>query len=173
MRDEWREHPSFPGYLFSLEGKAARRLQSGKLRILSGCSCGAGYRAISAAIGGNRYRRIYIHRGVCELFNGSCPPGLECRHINGNMHDNRAANLQWGTPAENTSDKKRHGTVTKGEKNGGAKLTSEEVFDMRKLRAELGVTFRSLAIRFGVSTMTAYRATVGHTWNLKTFTRPL
>lgn len=165
MQEQWKEHPTLRGYYFSSEGRAARKLKTGLLRILVGCECGRGYRAISAALGGGKYARVYIHRGVCELFNGKCPAGMECRHLNGDMNDNRAENLAWGTPTENNADKHRHGTVTKGELNGRAKLTANAVQEMRSLRAAAGITYKELAARFGVSTMTAYRATVGQTWN--------
>lgn len=164
MNEEWREHTAFRGYLFSSAGRAARRLKNGSLRILIGCQSGRGYRAISAAVGDGKYVRVYIHRGVCELFNGSPADGMECRHLNGDMHDNRAENLQWGTAAENNADKMLHGTVTKGERNGGAKLTVPDVLAMRNLRKHSGESYRRIAEMFGISTMTAYRAIVGDTW---------
>ena len=165
MTEDWREHPELPGYLFSSAGRAARRLKNGSLRILVGCACGRGYRAISAAVGDGQYKRVYIHRGVCHLFHGAPAEGMECRHINGDMHDNRAENLQWGTPAENSADKRRHGTVTKGELNGAAKLTRAQVEEMRNRRKALGIPFKQLAVEYGVSTMTAYRAAVRKSWN--------
>jgi hypothetical protein len=157
--------PQFPEYSFSSLGRARRLLKNGTHRLLRGCECGRGYRAISVAVGDKTYQRIYIHRGVCTLFNGPCPDGMECRHLNGDMTDNRALNLAWGTPGENNRDKILHGTVTKGEANGGAKLTADEVRLMREIRASDGTPYKQLAEMFGVSTMTAFRATVGHSWN--------
>ena len=153
------------GYFFSSFGRAARMLKKGTHRVLIGCASGAGYRAISIPKGDGSYRRVYIHRGVCETFNGPCPEGMECRHLNGDMFDNRPENLCWGTPDDNTQDKKLHGTVAKGEKNGGAKLTREKVNELRQVRAELGLTYKALAAMFGVTTMTAFRAAKGDTWN--------
>lgn len=163
-KEVWREHPALPGYYFSSEGRAGRKLKSGAMRVLSGCECGAGYRAISTPDGKGRYLRTYIHSGVCELFNGQRPAGMECRHLDGNKRNNHPANLRWGTPQENSQDKERHGTATRGEKNPGAKLKAEAVREMRRMRAEHGTPFYKLAEMHGVSTMTAYRATVGHTW---------
>ena len=64
-----------------------------------------------------------VHHLVLEAFAGPCPPGMECRHLNGNPADNRWApgetaeeviaaggNLIWGTSGENNLDQVRHGT---------------------------------------------------------------
>lgn len=164
---EWRIHPATNNYFFSKEGHAARVTQRKGKRmatILKGCSCGRGYRAISYPLGNGRYGRIYIHRGVCELFNGPCPDGMECRHLDGNIHNNRASNLCWGTPQENSDDKQRHGTVAFGEANPNSKLTAVEVAEMRRLREERKTPYYKLAKEFNVSTMTAFRAATGRNW---------
>lgn len=51
-----------------------------------------------------------VHRLVALAFHGPRPDGLETRHLNGDDHDNRPANLKYGTHAENEQDKLRHGT---------------------------------------------------------------
>jgi hypothetical protein len=52
-----------------------------------------------------------VHALVLEAFAGPCPPGMECRHLNGNPADNRwPENLTWGTSGENNLDQVRHGT---------------------------------------------------------------
>lgn len=55
-------------------------------------------------------RTWYVHRLVLSVFEGPCPPGMQCRHLNGNADDNRLENLQWGTPTEDNHDRVRHGT---------------------------------------------------------------
>lgn len=52
----------------------------------------------------------WIHHLVLHAFVGPRPPGLECRHLNGNPADNRVCNLKWGTASENVLDKQLHGT---------------------------------------------------------------
>ena len=163
--EEWRALAKCQGYLFSSYGRAARLLRNGKLRLLSGCLCGAGYRAISCAVGDGIYQRVYIHRGVLEVFSGACPKGMEARHLNGDKLDNRLCNLAWGTPAENAYDKVAHGTVSKGERNGISKLTYNLVLEMRGNRASFGASYAALAKLYGVSTMTAFRAIKGESWN--------
>lgn len=165
---EWREHHDAPGYYFSSCGKAARvttRKGGNIVTILKGCSSGLGYRAISHPIGGGRYGRIYIHRAVCYLFNG--PPavaGLCVRHLDTNMHNNRASNLAWGTALDNAGDAKAAGKTPAGERNPMAKLSREMVHEMRLARRERGLTFKQLASDYGVSKMTAYRAVTEQSW---------
>jgi hypothetical protein len=55
-------------------------------------------------------RYAYVHRLVLEAFVGQCPPGMQCRHLNGDPSDNRLENLRWGTPSEDNYDRIRHGT---------------------------------------------------------------
>jgi hypothetical protein len=52
------------------------------------------------------------HYLVVLAFHGERPSGMECRHLNGDRSDNRAANLAWGTSSENNRDRVRHGTWT-------------------------------------------------------------
>lgn len=166
---EWCEHPDAPGYFFSREGHAARanvRKDVVRVNLLKGCECGLGYRAISHPIGGGRYGRIYIHRAVCLLFNGAAPnDGMCVRHLDTNLRNNRASNLAWGTAIDNAADGKLAGKSPKGTRNPMAKLTEAAVKEIRTIRKERGLTFKQLASDFGVSTMTAYRAAVGQSWN--------
>lgn len=52
-----------------------------------------------------------IHRLVLETFIGSRPDKMECRHLDGNPHNNRLDNLIWGSALENAADRFRHGSV--------------------------------------------------------------
>lgn len=51
---------------------------------------------------------VTVHRLVLEAFVGPRPDGMECRHLDGDPANNRLANLAWGSPVENASDRKRH-----------------------------------------------------------------
>jgi hypothetical protein len=53
-----------------------------------------------------------VHRLVLEAFVGPCPIGMQCRHFpDPNPANCNLKNLQWGTPMENTEDKRVHGTL--------------------------------------------------------------
>jgi predicted transcriptional regulator len=58
----------------------------------------------------------------------------------------------------------RHGKTAKGERNPMAVLNVSIVADMRKVRADTGLYYKDIAERFGVSTMTAFRAITGRSW---------
>lgn len=159
---EWREHPQALGYFISRDGRVAS-YQKGKARILRGCECGRGYRAITWKRLG-KLTRFYIHRAVCEVFNGPPPEDMECRHLNGDMTDNRAENLAWGTALENQQDRYAHGTVLYGERNPMAKLTADQVQRMKEIRSAENTPYYRIGPMFGVSTMTAYRAIKEISW---------
>jgi hypothetical protein len=161
LGSEWLEHPRHHGYFFSADGRAASWHHK-KPRLLTGCECGIGYRAISVPVDG-QYIRVYIHRAVCELFNGGGGSGLQCRHLDTNLKHNAASNLAWGTALDNASDAKRAGKTGVGIKNPQAKLSPGAVAQMKELRT-LGVFYRNIAAHFGVTTMTAHRAINGVSW---------
>lgn len=68
-----------------------------------------GYRTVAVSGGGAR-KTLSVHAAVVEAFSGPRPPGLVCRHMDGNPANNVAGNLQWGTQSENQYDKRGHGT---------------------------------------------------------------
>jgi hypothetical protein len=94
-----------------------------------------------------RGRTVAVHTIVLTAFCSSKPAGQECRHLNGNPQDSRLCNLAWGTPLENTEDRKRHGTMPQGPKHHAAKLTIEQVL---KIRTATGA-HREIAQRYGIA----------------------
>ena len=82
-----------------------------------------------------------IARGWCDAHYRSCGKGHEAcvnpRH------------LYWGTPIENAADRVRHGTHLKGEDCASAKLTVDQVREIRRL--SLSLPQREVADRFGIS----------------------
>ncbi len=68
---------------------------------------GASSGRLTVTVGG-RWR--FVHTLVATAFHGPRPERTECRHLNGDMLDNRAENLVWGSHSENMLDAVRHGT---------------------------------------------------------------
>lgn len=77
--------------------------------------------------------QVKVHQLVLWAFVGRCPEGQETCHGNGNPTDNRLENLRWGTRKQNADDRARHGTSPVGERNPAAKLTLEQVAEIRRL----------------------------------------
>lgn len=117
---EWRDIPGYEGrYQASDDGRIkslARKYinVNGARRTTPEC-------VLSAAAGGGRYLLVNlftygvgkswkVHQLVTRTFHGPRPfPDAQVRHIDGDSFNNHAANLCWGTPAENMADLKRHG----------------------------------------------------------------
>lgn len=94
-------------------------------------------------------RNTYAHRLVYAWFYGHIAAGVVIRHLNGDPHDNRPANLAAGSYADNAADTVRHGRTTRGERDSQAVLTDSEVVEIRTRYAN-GERQRALAAEFGV-----------------------
>jgi hypothetical protein len=111
---------------------------------------------------GGKSKTFAIHRLVLEAFVGDCPPGMECRHIDGDPSNNRVENLEWSNHSVNMLDRAGHGTVPLGENSPNSKLTAAEV---SKIFEQLGQrTGTSLAEEYGVSPSAISSIRVGKTW---------
>jgi hypothetical protein len=112
---------------------------------------------------GNIKKTFYIHRLVLEAFVGKCPMGMQACHFDDNKLNNRVENLRWDTWFNNVLDGLRNQTASRGEKQRSAKLTSEEVLDIRKRYAK-GERSSSLAKDFGVTPTSIRAITSGRAW---------
>ena len=108
-------------------------------------------------------RNIGLHVLILETFVGPCPPGLECCHADGNPANNAITNLRWDTHQANMQDLKAHGHSPDGEKSHFAKLTAQDVIDIRTLYTQ-GVTQTALATRYGVNQTCISLITRGENW---------
>lgn len=109
-------------------------------------------------------RNHLVSRLVCEIAHGSPPEGNYAAHSCGRGHMGCCSpkHLRWASPTENSADTSAHGTLSKGEKHGAAKLTLAEVSTIRALR---GIeTQRELAQRFGIAQSNVSLIQSGSTW---------
>jgi len=104
-----------------------------------------------------------VHTLVLTAFVGSRPKRKEAAHWDGDVCNARLSNLRWATPAENTEDKKRHGTVIKGEQSPNAKLRASDVAAIKKRLAAREVG-SAIACDFGVCAGTVYAINKGKVW---------
>lgn len=157
--EEWRRVPVSPyrNYEISSLGRVRR---NGKVLALVGD--GDGYRTVKLSFAGLP-KRFRVNRLVCEAFHGQPPAYADAAHEDGDRSNNRADNLAWKTRKSNLEDKRLHGTHQAGEKNGNAKITAQDVADIRA-RRETGETLRSLGSAYGLSNVQILRITRGDRW---------
>ncbi len=124
-----------------------------------------GYLTVGLSAHGKQTTRK-VHALVAEAFIGPRPKGQYVRHGSADKTDNRACNLCYGTPAENSADALRDGTRVFGERCGTARLTAEQVRQARKLIADGPYgTQAQLARAWGVSSQVLCHAMKGRSWN--------
>lgn len=104
------------------------------------------------------YGRVHLlhqnfpaHRLVYELHYGTPPAGRLVCHKCDNPICCNPAHLFLGTNADNLRDMAEKQRSSKGERNGRAKLSADDVRQIRALYAEGGWTQQQLAHRFGVT----------------------
>ena len=126
-----------------------------------------GYARVELPLGGVP-RKHLVSRLMLAAFVGPPPsPDHEAAHNDGNPRNNVLGNLRWATPAENASDKERHGTSPKGEGNGHRKLTWPDVHCIREL-ADGGMSHRGLGAVYGVTPQNIRLIASRKTWNHNT-----
>lgn len=149
---EWRECKRFPAYEVNEAGQLRRRSDG---RPMTPTPDQAGYLTIHLTISRRNAKTTRVHQLVCEAFHGSWE-GLEVNHINGVRNDNRAANLEWVTRAENMSRAKGHIPRARATISGRS-LCDEDVLNIRRRYAQGGIFMRELASEYGVT-----QGTVSH-----------
>ncbi len=171
---EFRTLDDWPGYAVSACGKVASSRRAGQQvgrtwpwRLLSLKTNSRGYKMVTLYKRGDS-QETSVHRLVLLSCVGSCPAGMECRHLNGDQVDNRVENLSWGTHKENIADKYRHGTavtppVRRGSENGLSKLTEADIPVIRQMISD-GKSQRVIAEQFGVSRGAIRRVSDGTSW---------
>ena len=141
----WKDIPELPGYQVSNLGRVRsflrivgigagggtkRVLDKNPQRILKPLPCCDYFRVRL------HHRKFYlIHRLVLLAFVGPCPPGQECRHLDGSRTNNQIHNLSWGTCTENAQDRVKHrsDSIPKGNKHYRSKFTESHIRAIRYL----------------------------------------
>lgn len=156
---EYREIKDFPAYRIGSDG-IPWFFRSGKWHQLKPRPGKRGHIRVVLYPG---YHRRLVHHLVLEAFIGPCPPGMECRHLDGNPMNNVLSNLCWGTRLENMVDRDLHGRTQRGDKHYKAKLTADKV---QALRAECasGMSHRNAARKYGINRSTVSAAVSRKSW---------
>jgi hypothetical protein len=110
-------------------------------------------------------KKVIASRYVCELAHG-VPPSAEheAAHSCGKGHEGciSPGHLEWKTHAENMADRLVHGTLSRGERHGMAKLTEDDVRTIIALKGDVPRT--KLAEKYSVSKGTIDHIYAGRSW---------
>lgn len=144
--------------------------------VWTGAKRNKGYGAFTYRVG-DRLIQGRAHRYSYELHKGAIPPGLWVLHKCDNPACVNPEHLFLGTSEDNIQDmvkKGRHvsggthcgsdGEWKRGEIHHAAKLTEDNVREMRRLHIEGGWSFSQLGKRFGVNTSAAYKIVKRKLW---------
>lgn len=169
----WKPIPGWEGlYEASSEGRIrsvarhikARTGMTRKLptRVLRGANS-RGYRTVVLHKDGIG-KSYLVHRLVCEAFHGPCPDGLMVAHTDGTRSNNVPSNLRWATAQENSADTIRHGRSPKGVRHHFAKLSEDDIMDIRRRRGD-GETLVAISERYKVDHSTIWQISKRKTWS--------
>lgn len=110
---------------------------------------------------------LTVHRLVAEAFIPNPNNLPEVNHKHGNKNDNRVSELEWTTQPDNIQHALDTGlNNSKGENNPSAKLTWEQVREIRAIHIHKDPDFGNVAIakRFDIDPSTVSDIIRGKTW---------
>lgn len=171
MIEEWRDIPGYEGLYqvsnlgtvrsldrwitqrFSKVKGYYTRLFPGK--IIRPFSDKNGYQYVGLSKN-NRVDRNPVHYLVLKSFIGERPQNYDCNHLNGKKGDNRLDNLEYCTKSDNLRHSyrflnRKHRDYPIGNKHHKAKLTDNDVVEIRKLYSSKQYNQKQLAEIFHVA----------------------
>jgi len=127
-------------------------------------SCG--YARIEEPTGVRPSRTLGAHRVAYELFVGPIPEGKHILHHCDNPGCVNPEHLFLGTQADNVKDSVAKGRQARGERNGSAKLTQQQVQEIRDQYQPRSHEFGSYALarRYDVDQSNIILIVHGETW---------
>lgn len=122
-----------------------------KAEVLQPAPAGhAGYLVVTLYAEG-KSKGAFIHRMVTLAFHGDPPfEGAYACHKDDCNTNNRADNLYWGTHEDNTRDREERGKTSRGIGNGRAKLTEDDVREIREIYARGNLSQAEIARMYKV-----------------------
>lgn len=150
---KWKQINGFPKYYISDNGEIYGPGKNKKGALIKPFLNKRGYQRV-VLFNGSKKQIFTLSRLVLEAFVGPAPSDKHhAAHSDGNIKNNALSNLRWASPVENERDKRKHGTHGLGERNSFAKLTEQDVIQIRKLfkkKNQTSSNAQELADRFGV-----------------------
>lgn len=135
-------------YLITEDGKVWSEYSN---KFLAPCD-NHGYKNVSLG----KDNKKFIHRLVAETYIPN-PKGYRCvNHINNDRADNRVENLEWCDVQMNIDHCVKQKRNCFGSKSGNAKLTEEQVVELRKRYKKGGISQEKLGKEYGVDQATVW-----------------
>lgn len=161
--EEWRDIPNTNGrYQVSSLGRIRSIIITYLNPTIKGSS--SGYARASLYNGKSRTPHVKMfHHLVAENFIGPRPEGQYVNHIDANKLNNRASNLEYVTPAQNTQHASEMGLLLVGEEHKHSKLTAEKVREIIEQLADGESTYK-IAEDYGVSKVLICNILRGKNW---------
>lgn len=172
LNEIWKNIPGYRDlYQVSVLGsiRSLIKWNGTEKRILNPGKHRDGY--LSVCLYKNKKKKFYlIHTIVLETFIGSCPPGMECRHLDGNPRNNTLGNLCWGTHSDNMKDRTKHGNFNWlkpnniGELNGKAKLNNWIIRIIKQLLKQGKLSQKEISQIFNIDRSEISNINTGKRW---------
>jgi hypothetical protein len=153
--------PEFENYLITKKGKIWSKKYK---KFLKPNTNGSGYLRVEFRIDNKRFHRV-IHRVLAKVFIPNPENKKEVNHKDGNKLNNKLSNLEWVSPRENMKHAFKIGIKShRGEKHPGAKLSGEQVREIRKLAKAGKLKQAKIGEKFGILQTTVSEIKSGRLW---------
>jgi hypothetical protein len=119
-------------------------------------SCGYGQARVKGT-------NITAHRAICMMAHGK-PPFFDAQAAHYKCGNTRCINkrhIRWSTVTTNHDDKRRHGTMTQGERHPRARFSEQDVLDI--VASPLGPS--DLGRKYGCDKAVIHSIKSGKTWS--------
>ncbi len=123
-----------------------------------------GYFCFKCGIRGDKRRTVLVHRAVWVQAHGAIPDGLEVNHKDKIKSNNRLANLELMTHKDNILYSQGEANASCGMKHYFAKLTDDDVREIRRLASERTMKRKEIAAKYNLAPEYLWKIITRRSW---------